>query len=305
MSVAVALVALSLAIPDLPYVRSRADTSTANDPNAHCLWWPGPGVTFQQATKGNPPTQPAGSEFEAVTRSFASWQAVMDGCGGLTISEGPRQTDTHIGHDPASNDNHNTIVFRQTFCTDLTLSTNPCWTDQTCMNVYDCWEWGKNVIALTTTTYDRAGGRIYDADVEFNAAPDKVTGARFNFTTVDGPVCPKGGPYTNCAATDVQNTMTHEAGHVLGLDHTARAGSTMNPSAPTGEISKRIIDDGSKSFVCEVYPKGAAPRDCVINPVSSTLGTALPGCGAAGGPPALLALVALVRAFRVRRKARR
>ena len=305
MSVAAAVLALTLGIPDLPYVRSRADTSIPNDPNAHCLWWPGPTITYQQAAKGNPATRPAGSEFLAVRKAFASWQAVMVGCGSLTLLEGPLQTDTQIGHDPASTDNHNTIVFRQTFCVDATTTSDPCWQDQTCMNVFDCWEWGKNTIGLTTTTYERATGRIYDADVEFNAAPDKVTGARFNFTTADAPPCPLGGPYLSCVATDVQNTMTHEAGHVMGLDHTARVGSTMNPSAPSGEISKRTIDPGSVSGVCSIYPKGQAPRDCIINPVSDTLGPAEPGCGATGGPPALLALVALARARRLRRKGQR
>ncbi|MHB8873573.1 MAG: myxosortase-dependent metalloprotease, MXAN_2677/MXAN_2678 family [Myxococcaceae bacterium] len=287
MSVAAAFLALALSIPDEAYVRSRSDTGIPNDPNAHCLWWPVGTIRYQQASKGNPETRPAGSEFTAVRRSFDTWQRVMDECGNLALTEGPRLASASIGYDAASGDNTNTIVFRQTLCANQVASNNSCWLDQTCMNVFDCWQWQRNTIALTTTTYERSSGRVYDADVEFNAFS-------FIFTTVDSPSCPAGGPFSQgCVATDIQNTMTHEAGHVIGLDHTARAGSTMNPSAPTGETAKRVVDPGSKSFVCDVYPKGLESRDCVINPMSSTLGQA-DGCGAAGGPPALLALAALL-----------
>ena len=56
-------------------------------------------------------------------------------------------------------------------------------------------------------------GRILDADVEMN---------NFNFAfTVDGtaPATAAGRP-----VADVQNTLTHELGHLLGLDHTCYDG---------------------------------------------------------------------------------
>ncbi len=294
MSPVAALLALALAIPDLPYVRSKADSS---DPNSHCLWWPVGTITYQQVTRGNPETLPAGSEFTAVHKSFDTWQAVMNSCGDLTLVEGPRIADRTIGHNPGSTDNHNTVVFRQAYCAGgVVPPSDSCWTDETCMNVYDCWEWGRGTIALTTTTYERASGRVYDSDIELNAY--------YNiFTTNDAAPCSPPDFSQTCSATDVQNTVTHEAGHVLGMDHTARAGSTMNTSAVVGEMSKRVVDPGSASFVCEVYPKGRQSRDCVINPVPNPLGPVVAGsCGAAGGGLTLSALAGLVGLGRRRRK---
>ena len=65
-----------------------------------------------------------------------------------------------------------------------------------------------------------------------------------------------------CTSIDVQNTMTHELGHSIGLAHSPDSRSTMYAGAQRGEISKRVLDDGSKEFVCTVYPKGQASRDC-------------------------------------------
>ena len=103
------------------------------------------------------------------------------------------------------------------------------------------------------------------------------------------PVCPR--PVTsnpgNCVATDVQNTMTHEIGHLIGLDHTLALGSVMNPSAPQGELSKRNIDQGSADFVCRTYPKGLASQSCVTPSLESSgnaavLGQQAFGCSSSG-----------------------
>jgi hypothetical protein len=278
---AVALVSLVLNLPNAPYVRSRATTTIANNSKAHCLWWPEGTITYQQASKGNPETRPLGSEFTAIHQAFESWQFVMNDCGNLSLLEGPRLAETRIGYDPDRTDNHNTIVFRTTSCSRVAPAGHACWSEETCMNLFDCWEWNANTIALTTATYDLTSGRIFDTDVEFNSHS-------FVFTTVDSPPCLSPTFHQGCVATDVQNTMTHEAGHVIGLDHTSRSGSTMNPGAPSGEISKRVIDPDSRSFVCDAYPKGKPSRDCIIEPVEDTLGRQVTGCGTTLGAPSLL-----------------
>ena len=98
-------------------------------------------------------------------------------------------------------------------------------------------------------------------------------------TIVDAPPCTLGNISQLCVANDVQNTVTHEFGHVLGLDHSPDPTSTMYFSEPLGETSKRNLDPGSKRFVCEVYPAALASQDCLLSD-----GGTDPG-GAGGGNP--------------------
>jgi uncharacterized protein (TIGR03382 family) len=70
----------------------------------------------------------------------------------------------------------------------------------------------------------------------------------------------------------------------------------MYASEPIGETSKRVLDSGSKQFVCDVYPSGQASQDCS----SSGGGGSTGGCSSAGdrtvlGPGLLVLLLALAR----------
>lgn len=259
MSGASLMLTLALLGSSAPYVRTKVDTGITNDPNAHCFYWNAGTVTFNQSAAGNAAT-PGQSEFDAVSAAWQSWRAIMTECGSLSLIEGPRVSDRTIGYDQENpGDNRNVILFRPDLCANVVPSGDACRTEKGgCGNKYDCWSLGysKGTIALTTTTYDVDTGVLYDADVEFNAGS-------FLFTTVNSPPCSTAPYSTSCVAYDVQNTMTHEAGHFLGLDHTDNPGSTMNPTAPVGETSKRQIDTGSHDFVCEVYPKGKPAVDCV------------------------------------------
>jgi hypothetical protein len=290
MMTAGAALVLLLGVTD-PYVRSHV---SPGNPDSHCLWWQGGNLTYHQAQGGNPDS--GGTEFGAITRSFQSWQAVMNECGNLTITEGARLSDRKIGFDQKNlASNTNIVLFRTRGCTNVAPSADACWKDGDCGNKYDCWPYNGITIALTTSTYDTKTGRLYDADVEFNSS--------YYFTTVDRPVCAGDVKSQTCVAYDIQNTMTHEAGHVLGLDHTDFPGSTMNPTAPRGEITKRDLDTGSRSFVCEVYPKSRISQDCVVVPVTTQLGRA--GCAATGmGPGAWWGAVALAL-WTLRRKGAR
>jgi hypothetical protein len=97
--------------------------------------------------------------------------------------------------------------------------------------------------AVTTVWHSVRTGEIYDVDMELNQ---------------DGRVwaeCPE----TGCVdgRVDLQNVVTHEAGHYFGLAHTnATPFATMWASAPPGETEKRTLDlDDIRGF-CEVYPPG-------------------------------------------------
>jgi MYXO-CTERM domain-containing protein len=289
----VLVAALALGQTSAPFVRSRV---TQSDPNAHCLFWTVPTLTWQLSSVGNPKSTDAQkqNEFTAIRDSFQRWQDVFASCGNLRIQEGPVVDDRKVGYE-LKGGNRNLVLFRSRRCADpgVAPADDKCWTDDDCGNVYDCWDGDDRTIALTLTTYDEKSGIIYDSDIQLNSAG-------FAFTTVSSPPCSQ--PITvnanTCVATDVQNTMTHEIGHLIGLDHTQATGSTMFPRAPPGEISKRIIDDGSQAFVCLTYPRGQASQSCVTPSLVSRsgegavpLGPLARGCSSTGAEGGLLALV--------------
>ena len=104
-------------------------------------------------------------------------------------------------------------------------------------------EWGKlkdhddSALALTLLWHDKATGEILDVDMELN------TGAgRFND-------CEK----IHCGANmlDLQNTVTHEAGHLLGLGHSEVLGATMEPSTNSNpETLKRSLEADDTAGYC-------------------------------------------------------
>ncbi|RKH20001.1 matrixin [Corallococcus sp. CA047B] len=285
------VLAVALGQSSAPYVRSRV---SPGDDTTQCLYWTQTRVVWQQSTVGNQKVTNH-TEFQAITDSFKSWQDVFASCGNLTLAEGPRVDSRTVGY-ARTGDNINLILFRTRACRDVVDASDACFAADTCANTYDCWDDSAGTIAITLTTYDERTGIVYDSDISFNAAS-------FNFTTGNGGPC---GIVSSpgCVDTDVQNTATHEVGHFVGLDHTLATGSTMNPSAPPGEVSKRNIDTGSQSFVCAAYPKGSASKPCF--PVPDTGGNGDDddgdGCSAAAGGLAALPLLAAASLLARRRR---
>ena len=292
---AIAPIALALLLG--PYVRTTVDP---NDPNTHCLTWTHPQITFQQDTLGTEDTQGNGSEFLAFSKALATWNEAATGCSSVHYSEGPRIVERKTGWVKGSPDNHNVVLYRRVGCTAAAPSNDPCWSDESCPNKYDCWDTKTRAatLALTTTTFDLSTGHIYDTDIEANDV-------FFFFTTVDSPECVS-TPSPSCISSDVQNTMTHELGHVLGLAHSPDTFSTMYATANKGELIKRQIDSYSKQFLCDAYPASGISRDCIALRPPRRLGpedTATPmGCAAAPVSSAMVWLAAAtLRAFGRRR----
>ncbi len=217
----------------------------------------------------------AAARFDAVSRSAQTWQTQLQACGNLDLDEGARPASRSVGYTQGGA-NENLVLFRTRLCSAVGPPGDPCLAAETCGNVYDCWDHASTVVALTTSSYivrHRGAGRRRRGAERRHRLP----------TVVDSPPCPSGAPSTSCVANDVQNAMTHEFGHFLGLAHSPDPSSTMYANEPLGETSKRVLDSGSKQFVCDVYPQGRASTDCRA---SSGTGSTRPPAAAAPGAPA-------------------
>ena len=94
---------------------------------------------------------------------------------------------------------------------------------------------GSGIVAVTPLTFFTTG-QIIDADVLFN-------GSGFKFTTSSEPF-----------SFDVQDVATHELGHLLGLDHSGCAGSTMYPYVDPSVILHRSLSADEVRGIESAYP---------------------------------------------------
>jgi hypothetical protein len=268
-----------------------------------CLNWLSREFKFHVDSAGSLRT-PRDTEFPAIDASFDTWRTLSATCSDFTFVRGPDVSRPAVGY-VVGQTNQNIITFRETSCLDVVPFDDPCIEAETCSTDFSCWEHGDLTIGLTTTTFSFRDGVILDADIEFNASqPGGNLG--FLFTIVSSPLC-EGLPSPECVATDLQNTLTHEIGHAMGLDHVLEPLSTMEASAPPGETDKRVIDVGTAAGFCDTYPRGLPPTQCTELGVSSknlSAQSAGTSCAAAPGtvlPGLLLGAWALL----LRRKASR
>ena len=104
----------------------------------------------------------------------------------------------------------------------------------------------KNAVALTTVSWDRNTGQILDADIEFNSE-------YFSFGS-DG----------EHAKADLANTVVHEIGHFVGLQHSSDPDATMYAAANPGETSKQTLETDDIDGLCELYPLDQDPEVCLL-----------------------------------------
>lgn len=104
----------------------------------------------------------------------------------------------------------------------------------------DEWQLNPKLLAMTATRTE-ADGSIESFDMLVNTAD-------YTWSTTGAP-----------DAQDLQNTLTHEFGHVLGLDHnTVDSSVTMWPSSQLGETSKRTLANDDMRGVLSLYGDSAA-----------------------------------------------
>lgn len=256
MRVVAVLVVVAFAHPALGYVRTTDRVSGA------CLFWTNREVPWVLNEKGSADV-PLEELRAALDRSFAEWQDVA--CTDVSFRFDGLTPRIDARFDRTAADNVNLLVWREVTCDEAAPATDPCWTDDdrtACADVYDCWTHGPGIIALTTLNYAQSTGVIWDGDIEFNGAPEPSgTEFRYTATVADSPVCTS-PTETDCVSTDVQNTATHEIGHLLGFGHTPVPDATMFSSAPLGETAKRSLAQDDIDGVCAVYPAGGPPLTC-------------------------------------------
>jgi len=238
-----ALVLVTAAQPAGAWKQSKVPRGTS------CLAWQPREIHWS-------PALPLGGELEAADvlnvfrRSFAAWEQAS--CSDLSFVERPSSPRT-VGFSKNA-ENQNVLLFRDRACEDLVPDDDPCIEQRSCSEAYDCWDFDEKLIAVTTVTFSRCSGEIFDADIEINAAG-------FHFTTVDGPRCTK-DVRENCIAMDLQNTMVHEIGHLIGLDHSPRKDAVMYANAASGETIKRQLSSDDEKALCTIYPVGGETRTC-------------------------------------------
>jgi hypothetical protein len=99
-----------------------------------------------------------------------------------------------------------------------------------------------SAFAVTIVWHSLDTGEIFDADMLVNE--------RFSPFVI----CPDSGCQGRLDI-DLENVITHEAGHFFGLAHSEVAAATMYARAPRGEISKRTLHEDDLLGFCAAYPE--------------------------------------------------
>jgi hypothetical protein len=232
------------------------------------------------------------TEFALIDESIATWNDATQNCSYLTVVTDDRRA-VEVGKDYV-----NVIKFHD------------------CVGECDPSDWGRPAIGdddaklydsgaagLTTVVFvDDANsardGEIVDADVEINGV---------NFAISNGGVSLRQG----LSLSELKNTLTHELGHLQGLEHPcltqAKEGPRVDnngdpvplcddvrraPSLPanmrileatmynfqdSGETKKETLSQDDINAICEIYPTAQDPGTC--EPVAHSSG----GCCSASG----------------------
>ena len=256
----------------------------------HYLYWESGCIFVTVDAAGT--TEIAGDgEFPIIDTSIATWNTDVASCSYIqVVSQGTKSMEV-------GNDNVNLIKFRDTSWCRPAEGDDParCYSD--------------SAAGITTATYVDDGtssrdGAIVDADIEINGV---------NFAiSVNGVTLGTAG----CDA-ELQNTLTHELGHLHGLEHTCLApgdppridnlgnmvpecsattdpiilNATMYNFQDCGETKKETLEADDINAICTVYPTAKDPNTCT--PVGSGSGCCDVGTDGPAGALVLCAMVGL------------
>lgn len=195
----------------------------------------------------------------AVSRAFAAWAAVPGASApSVVITEGAVD---EVGYH-AGAENQNTIRY-----------------------LPSGYEPAKGTLAITVLTFDESG-KIRDADIVINGG-----GSRGFAMSPDDPADDHGNHGEHGGPYDLQNVLTHEAGHLFGLAHNDDDPDvTMYFSSSRGETKKRDLAADDEKGLRFLYPETeGSPASCSATPAPHR------GSGGLWVIAALLALAGLRR----------
>jgi hypothetical protein len=103
----------------------------------------------------------------------------------------------------------------------------------------DAWPYddSSNTLALTTVTYNKLTGEIYDADMEINSHDQTLSIAAT--VPTDG--------------YDFESIVTHETGHFLGMAHSTDQHATMYAHYTPGNEDMRALTADDVNGICSIY----------------------------------------------------
>jgi hypothetical protein len=242
---------LSLCRPAAAYVRYKTDSGNG-------FFWGQISVPITAYPNDFvQPTMTADQVDTAALDAANTWSAGENPCTYLNLMLSVSTDPTPI----AGYDHRNTLVFRSTsWC--MLAANGACDAD------YD-----SRALALTSDTANKKTGQIYDSDIEINTVD-------YNWADVTSDASLSGD-------MDLQNAITHEMGHLIGLNHTcydplsgmpqptdnngqpvpdcdqaslAVQATTMYPSAMMGDTQKRTLAPDDQAGLCGIYPVDDPPQ---------------------------------------------
>jgi hypothetical protein len=285
------MVALALGVAAFPlsaaaYVRTTTETGAA-------MRWANPTVPVLVYLGAPPRSVTRDQVVNAVLAAAKTWSSSSLSCTGLSLVV----SSTEEADGAAADDRINRITFRRE-----QWRREPCRPDKP----EDCTVYDRQALAITSVLAVRRTGEIVDSDMELNAV-DKV----WSDVAATLPGNRSGEVF------DLQNTLTHELGHLIGLDHNctdaatrgvplnhlgqlapacAQASAelqaaTMFNQAGSGDIGKRDLSEDDMKAACDVYPTGQGIVDLDSSDDDQGGGCSVPRPHALGGSRSRLSWV--------------
>ena len=265
----------------------------------HYLFWES-GCVYVTVDSAGTTAIAGDGEFTVIDASIATWNndTHTSTCSYLQVIEDPKKP-VEVGKD-----NTNVIKFRDDQWCRPAINGDP-------MRCYSPAAAGITTATFVDDATSSRDGAIVDADIEINGVNFAIS---VNQQTLSQQPC----------HAELQNTMTHELGHLHGLEHTCLApgdppridnngnavpacsgntdpaiiNATMYNFQDCGETKKETLDPDDENAICVIYPNAKDPKTC------SRVGAGGGCCSTGGDPRGPLVLSVIVGFLVFRRRTR-